>query len=82
MNALATAPGVVKKSTRIFVTQEDVSILLGCGKSKAYDIVRNVNNSAKKSGNQPFPAGKANKYLFAEIYRIPIEEVDMVIGEE
>lgn len=78
MNALATAPGVVKKSTRIFVTQEDVSILLGCGKSKAYDIVRNVNNSAKKSGNQPFPAGKANKYLFAEIYRIPIEEVDMV----
>lgn len=82
MNALATAPGVVKKSTRIFVTQEDVSILLGCGKSKAYDIVRNVNNSAKKSGNQPFPAGKANKYLFAEIYRIPIEEVDMVISEE
>lgn len=82
MSTLAAAPGVVRKSTRIFVTQEDVSTLLGCGKSKAYDIVRDVNKSAKKSGNQPFPAGKANKYLFAEIYHIPIEEVDRVISEE
>lgn len=82
MYALTTAPGVVKKSTRIFVTQEDVSILLGCGKSKAYDIVRSVNKSAKENGTQPFPAGKANKYLFAEIYRIPIEEVNKVISEE
>lgn len=82
MNALATAPGVVKKSTRIFVTQEDVSILLGCGKSKAYEIVRDVNKSAKENGNQPFPAGKANKYLFADIFHIPIEEVDSVISEK
>ncbi len=82
MGSLAMAPGVVRKSTRIFVTQEDVAILLGCGKSKAYDIVREVNALAKKKGNHPFPAGKANKYLFSNIFDIPIEEVNKVINEE
>ncbi len=82
MSALAAAPGVVRKSTRIFVTQEDVAALLGCGKSKAYDIVRGVNEQAKKKGSYPFPAGKANKYLFAEMFEIPIEEVDEVISRE
>lgn len=81
MQALTGVPGVVKKNTRIFVTQEDVAELMGCGKSKAYDIVREVNKSAKKNGNYPFPAGKANKYLFADIFHIPIEEVDRVINE-
>lgn len=75
-----TAPGVMRGATRIFVTQEDVSILLGCGKSKAYAIVREVNESAKKKGNHPFPSGKANKYLFSDIFNIPIEEVDRVIN--
>lgn len=82
MNALTEAPGVVRKSTRIFVTQEDVAALLGCGKSKAYDIVREVNKQAKKKGNHPFPAGKANKYLFSDTFDIPIEEVDKVINGE
>lgn len=82
MSSLATAPGVVQKSTRIFVTQEDVAVLLGCGKSKSYDIVREVNKLAKKKGNHPFPAGKANKYLFSDMFDIPIEEVDRIINEE
>lgn len=82
MQGLAAAPGVVRKSTRIFVTQEDVAVLLGCGKSKAYDIVHEVNELAKKKGNYPFPAGKANKYLFSNAFDIPIEEVDRVINEE
>lgn len=82
MRALATAPGVVRKSTRVFVTQEDVAVLLGCGKSKAYDIVREVNELAKKKGNHPFPAGRANKYLFSDTFDIPIEEVDKVINEK
>ena len=81
MQALAEAPGVVRRSTRIFVTQEDVATLLGCGKSKAYDIVREVNEQAKK-GNHPFPAGKANKYLFSDIFDIPMDEVDKVINGE
>ncbi len=82
METLARAPGVVKRATRIFITQEDVATLFGCGKSKAYDIVRKVNECAKKKGNNPFPAGKANKYLFSDIYNIPIEEVDrVIIGE-
>ncbi len=82
MIPLAEAPGVARKSTRIFVTQEDVAILLGCGKSKAYDIVREVNKLAKKKGKHPFPAGKANKYLFSYTYDIPIDEVDKVINSE
>ena len=82
MGVLATAPGVLGQAKRIFVTQEDVAGLLGCGKSKAYEIVREVNEYAKKKGNRPFPAGKANKYLFSDIYDIPIEEIDRVINNE
>lgn len=82
MSTSTTAPGVVRKSTRIFVTKEDVSILMGCKDSKAYEIVREINKLAKKNGSQPFPSGKANKYLFSEAYGIPIEEVDRVINEE
>lgn len=81
MRELETAPGVVMKSERIFVTQGDVAALLGCGKSKAYDIVRDVNKSAKEKGLHPFTAGKANKYLFSDIFGIPIEDVDRVIRE-
>lgn len=82
MSTSATVPGVIRKSTRVFVTQEDVSELLGCGKSKAYGIVQEVNKQAKRNGNLPFPAGKANKFLFSDVFDIPIEEVDRVINKE
>ncbi len=82
MSGLTTAPGVIKKSTRLFITGEDVMRLFGCSKSKAYDIVRGVNKCAKDKGHRPLPAGKANKYLFANIYDLPIEEVDRVISNE
>lgn len=82
MSILATAPGVVGKSTRIFVTKEDVAVLMGCKESKAYAMVREVNEEAKKRGKFPFPVGKANKYLFSEIYDIPIDDVNRVINEE
>lgn len=82
MDALLAAPRVIQKSTRIFITQEDVCVLLGCGKSKAYDIVHEVNELAKKKGSHPFPAGKANKYLFSDVFDIPVEEVDKVINRE
>lgn len=80
METLETAPGVVRLANRIFVTWEDVTELLGCRKSKAYNVIHEVNECARKKGNRPFPSGKANKYLFSEIYGIPIEEVDGVIG--
>lgn len=82
MGVLATAPGVIQESTRIFVTQEDVAILLGCGKSKAYNIVHEVNEQAEKRGKHPFPAGKANKYLFSDIFDIPLEDVDRIINKK
>lgn len=80
MGALTGAPGVIKEATRIFIVWEDVAMLFGCGKSTAYNIVRKVNEIAIKKGNQPLQAGKANKYLFADIYGIPLEEVDRVIN--
>ncbi len=80
MGSMATAPGVIRKTTRIFVTQEDVMALFECGKSKAYDIIRDVNKRAKEKGQCPFVTGKASKYLFSELYGIPIEEVDSVIN--
>ncbi|MCM1223748.1 MAG: hypothetical protein NC548_55785 [Lachnospiraceae bacterium] len=79
MEALVSAPGAVERTARIFITPEDVGILLGCKQSKAYSIIKDVNECAKKKGKHPFPSGKANKYLFSDIYDIPIEEVDRVI---
>lgn len=78
----AMPPGVVQGSTRIFITGEDVMALMGCRKSKAYGIVREVNKLAKEKGSHPFPAGKANKYLFSDIFSIPMEEIDKVIMEQ
>lgn len=80
MDALVTAPGVLRKSTRVFITPEDVTALMGCGKSKAYSMIREVNEAAKKKGNHPFPMGKANKYLFSDIFGIPMDEINAVIN--
>ncbi len=82
MEPLDNAPGVLRKASRPFVTQEDVSKLLGCSRNKAYETLREVNKCAKSKGKHPFPAGKANKYLFADIYGIPLEDVDRVINSE
>lgn len=81
MGSLATAPGVMKRTTRIFITADDIEQLFGCGRSKAYKIVRDVNAEAQKNGNHPFPAGTANKYLFSDLFDIPMEEIDRVINE-
>lgn len=48
MKALEAAPGVIQKSTRLFIMKEDVEKILGCGKSKAYDVLKEVNRIAKK----------------------------------
>lgn len=82
MGALAGAPGVIRKSTRLFVTPEDVAAILGCKATKAYNIVREVNQQAEEKGYHPFPAGRANKYFFSDAFGIPIEEVDNVINGE
>ena len=79
---LALPPGDKLMSTRIFITEEDVTEHTGGRKSKAYGIVREVNKLAKEKGSHPFPAGKANKYLFSDIFSIPMEEIDKVIREQ
>lgn len=80
MESIMTAPGVIKRATRVFVTPEDVSALMGCRRSMAYEMIKKINDDAKKRGKHAFPSGKANKYLFSEYYEIPIEDVDKVIA--
>ena len=82
MDDLVMPPGVVKKAARLFVTKEDGMKLFGCQKSKASSIVRDVTKYAKEMGKCPLPAGRANIYIFADIYNFPIEEVNRVINEE
>lgn len=82
MGVLATAPGVTMGVTRIYVTAEDVMVLLGCKENKAYEQIREVNRHAMEKGLMSFPSGKANKYLFSELQGIPIEDVNAVISRE
>lgn len=73
------APGVIQKASRMYITQADVSLILGCKQSKAYSIVKDVNKTAAERGKAPFPAGRANKYIFSDMYDIPIEEINSVL---
>ncbi len=79
---LTAAPGVVKKAARVFVIPEDITALMECSNSMAYEMIKKINDDAKKRGKCPFPSGKANKYLFSESYEIPIEDVNKAIGCE
>lgn len=79
MSALATASGVISAPIRAYVDIEDVMILLGCRKSKASDCIRKINNRAREDGGMAFPAGKANKYLFSEMSKLPIEDINKVL---
>lgn len=79
MGALATAPGVLGAAVTTYVTPEDVKKLLGCRDSKAYQVIKEVNRLAKDLGGLPYGSGKANKYLFAEKFRIPMEVVNSII---
>lgn len=79
MRTLETAPGVLGAALTTYVTPEDVKKLLGCHNSKAYQVIKEVNRKAKDLGGLSYGAGKANKYLFAEKFRIPIEVVNSII---
>lgn len=65
---------------RIYVNHKDVEALLGCARTKAYAVIREVNDYSAKRNVRRFPDGKANKYMFAEMYGIPTCDIDAVIG--
>lgn len=79
MSALATAPGVLRAAMTTYITAADVMVLLGCKENKAYQAIREVNNAAKADGQFAYGQGKANKYIFAEKYGIPMDVVNAVI---
>lgn len=82
MNNLKLAPGVLGASITTYVTVNDVVCLLGCGDSKAYQAIKEVNRAATEEGKLSYGQGKANKYLFAEKFGIPLDVVDAVIEQE
>ncbi|MBO5597608.1 MAG: hypothetical protein J5943_03260 [Oribacterium sp.] len=79
MSALQNAPGVISIPTRIFVRIEDVMMILGCKKTKASECIRKTNAKAESEGKLAFTQGKANKYIFAELFDIPVEEINKVL---
>ncbi len=81
MSALAEAPGVIGVSTRVYVEIADVMQLFGCKQSKASNYIKDINKKVKEDGGMAFPAGKANKYLFSEMSKLPIEDINKVLEE-
>ncbi len=80
MAALATAPGVLGASVTTYVTAVDVMELLGCRENKAYQAIREINKTARDGGQFAYGRGKANKYMFAEKFGIPLDVVNAVIS--
>ena len=81
MNTLAAAPGVMGSATTTYITVMDAMKLLGCKENKAYQTIRAVNLEAKKKGMFAYGQGKASKYIFSEMYGIPMEVVNAVIDQ-
>ena len=50
-----------------FYTADDVQRMLGCGKSTAYKIIRELNTKWKQRGKLVVN-GKVNKLIFDEFY--------------
>ncbi len=67
---------------RIYLKIQDVMKILGCGHTKANQYIREVNATAKSRGLLAFTRGKANKYLFADLYGVPIEDINKIISQE
>lgn len=82
MSDLKSAPGVLGATITTYVTAADVKHLLGCADNKAYQTIRDVNKAAKEEGKMPYGKGRANKYIFAEKFGIPIDVVNAVIEEK
>ncbi len=80
MQNLENAQGVIKRASRLYVNYKDIMTIFECSKSMAYNIMKKVNLRAEEKGECTPPAGKANKYTFARLYGIPIEDVDRIIN--
>lgn len=47
---------------------EDVMSILGCGRTKAQDVIRELNNELEEKGYRRWPRGKISKRYFNERY--------------
>lgn len=73
--------GIIEKPKRLFVTPADVMELFGCQKSYAGNVIREINQKAKGQDKHALPAGKANKYLFAKMFDIPLADIEEVMAK-
>lgn len=65
-------------SRNIFYDVEDVRELLGVSRSKAYDIIRDLNAELKKNGYIVAIAGKVPKKFFNERFYCDLEAPETV----
>lgn len=65
-------------SRNIFYDVEDVRELLGVSRSKAYDIIRDLNAELKKNGYIVAIAGKVPKKFFNERFYCDLETPETV----
>ncbi len=70
--------GILPCPLRTYLRPEDVSLLIGCKRTKAYAYIREVNAVAEKEGLVS-QNGQANKYLFAKMHGLPISDIDAVL---
>lgn len=47
---------------------EDVMHILGCGRTKAQDVIRELNDELEEKGYRRWPKGKISKKYFNERY--------------
>ncbi|WP_313578630.1 ICEBs1 excisionase [Lacrimispora sp.] len=56
--------------TLSYYTIQDVMTILGCGRTKASEAVRALNDELEKQGYMRFPRGRVPKKFFEERYNL------------
>lgn len=62
--------GLSSKVTLSYYTIKDVMTILGCGRTKASEVVRKLNDELEEKGYMRFPLGRVPKKYFEERYHL------------
>lgn len=58
---------VIKQEVTVsYYTVQDVMVILGCKKTKAQDIIRDLNSEMVEKGYKRYPKGKVSRKYFNE----------------
>lgn len=65
-----TDTGLSSMVTLSYYTIKDVMTILGCGRTKASEVVRKLNDELEEKGYMRFPLGRVPKKYFEERYHL------------